>query len=131
MDRGAMAVESVFIFTLIAGVIVLYAGIQASRELRIQEAAILRTLGLSRKELLVSVILEFSLLGALAGIISAALASIISYTLATTVFDLAWQLNPWIWVIAVFGGAIGVGLSGMAASWTLINRPPLVVLRQN
>ncbi len=131
MDRGTMAVESVFIFTLIAGVIVLFAGIQASRELRIQESAMLRTLGLSRKQLLLSVMVEFSLLGALAGIISAALASIISYTLATAVFDLPWQLNPWIWLIGLFGGAVGVGLSGIAASWTLINRPPLVVLRQN
>ncbi|MCU7845235.1 MAG: FtsX-like permease family protein [Candidatus Thiodiazotropha sp. (ex Monitilora ramsayi)] len=131
MDRGVMAVESVFLFTLIAGIIVLYAGIQASRELRIQEAAILRTLGLSRRRLLTSVALEFTLLGGLAGIISAALASVISYTLATAVFELTWQPNAWLWVVAIAGGALGVGLSGVIASWTLLNRPPLVVLRQD
>lgn len=130
MDRGAMAVESVFLFTLAAGVIVLYAGIQASRELRIQEAAILRTLGLSRRRLLVSVLLEFALLGGLAGLISAGLASAISYTLATFVFELPWQFNPWMWLIALSGGTLGVGLAGTAASLHLFNTPPIIVLRR-
>jgi putative ABC transport system permease protein len=130
MDRGVMAVESVFLFTLAAGVIVLYAGIQASRELRVQEAAILRTLGLSRRRLVISVWLEFALLGGLAGLISAALASAISYSLATAVFELPWQADPWMWVIALFGGALGVGLAGIAASWHLFNTPPIAVLRR-
>ncbi len=130
MDRGVMAVESVFLFTLAAGVIVLYAGIQASRELRIQEAAILRTLGLSRRRLLVSVWLEFALLGGLAGAISAALATAISWSLATRVFELPWQPDPLMWALALFGGAIGVGLAGTAASWHLFNTPPIAVLRR-
>ena len=130
MDRGVMAVESVFLFTLAAGVIVLYAGIQASRELRIQEAAILRTLGLSRRRLVFSVWLEFALLGGLAGLISAGLASAISYSLASAVFDLPWQPDPWMWVVALVGGSLGVGIAGMAASWPLVSRPPLVVLQE-
>ncbi len=130
MDRGVMAVESVFLFTLAAGVIVLYAGIQASRELRIQEAAILRTLGLSRRRLLVSVLLEFALLGGLAGLISAALASVIGWSLATRVFELPWQSDPWMWLVAVLGGTLGVGLAGGIASWRLFNTPPIAVLRR-
>jgi putative ABC transport system permease protein len=130
MDRGVLAVESVFLFTLAAGVIVLYAGIQTSRELRIQEAAILRTLGLSRKRLVVSLLLEFALLGGLAGLISAGLASAISYSLASAVFELPWQPDPGMWVIAIIGGALGVGLAGLAASWHLFNTPPITVLRR-
>ncbi|MEJ2466458.1 MAG: FtsX-like permease family protein [Candidatus Thiodiazotropha sp.] len=130
VDRGVMAVESVFLFTLMAGVIVLYAGIQSSRELRIQEAAILRTLGLSRKRLLISVLLEFALLGGLAGLISAGLASTISWSLATSVFQLPWQLDPWMWLVAILGGALGVGLAGGVASWHLFNTPPIAVLRR-
>lgn len=130
MDRGVMAVQSVFLFTLAAGVIVLYAGIQASRELRIQEAAILRTLGLSRRKLLISVMLEFALLGGLAGLISAFLASGISFSLATAVFELPWRPDPWMWLVALIGGSLGVGLAGTLASWRLFNTPPIAVLRQ-
>jgi putative ABC transport system permease protein len=129
MDRGVMAVESVFLFTLAAGLIVLFAGIQASRELRIQEAAVLRTLGLSRRRLVVSVWLEFVLLGALAGLISAGLASAISYSLARFVFELPWHPDLWMWAVALIGSALGVGLAGLAASWPLLSRPPLVVLQ--
>ncbi|MCG7871709.1 MAG: FtsX-like permease family protein [Candidatus Thiodiazotropha weberae] len=130
MDRGAMAVESVFLFTLAAGLIVLYAGIQASHEQRVQETAILRTLGLSRQQLILSITLEFALLGGLAGVISAGLASGIGYSLSTGVFNLPWQFNPQLWLVAVFGGAIGIGAAGTLASWSLFNTPPILVLRR-
>ncbi|MEJ2610746.1 MAG: FtsX-like permease family protein [Candidatus Thiodiazotropha sp.] len=130
MDRGALAVESVFLFTLAAGLIVLYAGIQASHELRVQETAILRTLGLKRRQLIVSIALEFALLGGLAGVISATLATIIGYTLSTSVFNLPWSFNPSLWILALGGGSIGIGIAGTLASWSLFSTPPMTVLRR-
>ncbi|MET0091529.1 MAG: FtsX-like permease family protein [Candidatus Thiodiazotropha sp.] len=130
MDRGTLAVESVFLFTLAAGLIVLYAGIQASYELRVQETALLRTLGLKRRQLTLSIALEFALLGALAGVISALLATAISYTLSTAVFDLPWTLNPLLWLWAMLGGALGIGVAGTVASWSLLNIPPMAVLKR-
>ncbi len=129
MDRGSLAVEFVFLFTLLAGLVVLVASIQASRELRVQEAAVLRTLGLKRRRLLESVALEFGLLGGLAGLIAAAAATLVSYSLATGVFGLPWRLDVGMWFIAVFGGAAGVAAAGMAATWRLTQAPPIVVLR--
>ena len=52
MDRGVMAVELVFLFTLAAGILVMYAGIQASLEERRSEHGVLRTLGAGRAKLL-------------------------------------------------------------------------------
>jgi putative ABC transport system permease protein len=130
MDRGTMAVESVFLFTLAAGLIVLYAGIQASHEQRVQETAILRTLGLSRRQLILSIALEFGLLGGLAGMISAALSSAIGYGLSTGVFNLPWHFNPDLWILAVGAGALGIGAAGTLASWHLFNTPPILVLRR-
>ncbi len=130
MDRGTLAVESVFLFTLAAGLIVLYAGIQASYELRVQETALLRTLGLKRRQLTLSIALEFALLGALAGVISALLATAISYTLSTAVFDLPWTPNPLLWLWAMCGGALAIGIAGTLASWSLLNIPPMAVLKR-
>lgn len=130
MDRGALAVESVFLFTLAAGLIVLYAGIQAGHELKLQEIAVLRTFGVKRSALLLSTLLEFALLGGLAGLISAALASAISYSLASAVFDLPWQLDLSMWLSALLGGAISVATAGTLASLTLLNTPPLVTMRR-
>ncbi|MEW8508063.1 MAG: FtsX-like permease family protein [Candidatus Thiodiazotropha sp.] len=130
MDRGALAVESVFLFTLAAGLILLYAGIQASHELKVQETAVLRTLGVKRTTLLLSTLLEFALLGGLAGLISAALASAISYSLAQTVFNLPWALDLSMWFSAMLTGALSVSIAGTLASRSLLNTPPLVTMRK-
>jgi putative ABC transport system permease protein len=129
MDRGALAIQFVFLFTLAAGLVVLVAGIQASRELRVQEAAILRTLGMSRRRLLLAMALEFGLLGALAGGVAALAATGVSYALATGVLDLPWQLDPGLWLVGLVGGALGVGGAGLVATWRLLQAPPIAALR--
>ena len=130
MDRGALAVELVFGFTLLAGVVVLIAGIQTSRELRAQEAAVLRTLGLKRRGLLAAMLIEFSVLGALAGLVAAGVATAIGYGLSSAVFELPWRFNGLLWLVAVGGGMAGVGAAGLAATWRLAKEPPLAVLRR-
>jgi putative ABC transport system permease protein len=130
MERGSLAVEYVFAFTLVAGVIVLYAGIQSGRELRIQESAVLRTLGLRRRQLLLAAAVEFGTLGLLAGLLAAFGASLIGYVLAEQVFDLTYRPNPWLWLAGLGGGALGIGLAGMAAVYPLLTRPPIEILRR-
>ncbi len=130
MERGTLAVETVFLFTLIAGVIVLYAGIQSGREMRIQESAVLRTLGLRRPQLLAAAAAEFATLGLLAGLLASLGASAIGYLLAERIFDLSFSFNPWLWVAGLGGGALGVMLAGVAATYPLLTRPPIEVLRR-
>jgi putative ABC transport system permease protein len=129
MDRATLAVEYVFAFTLLAGMMVLYAAIQSSREGRRHETAILRTLGASRRQVLANLFIEFSTLGALAGLLAAAGASAVGFGLASRVFELPYHLDPWVWVAGTFGGALGVGLAGTLGTRSILARPPLQVLR--
>ncbi len=129
-DRGAMAVEYVFLFTLIAGVVVLYAGIQADRETRMQESAILRTLGLRRRQLLTATAVEFATLGGLSGLVASLAATLVGYILSVQIFDLPFHINPWLWLLGIPGGALGVTLAGLAATYPLLMTPPVEVLRK-
>ena len=129
ISRGSLAVEYVFLFTLCAGLLVLYAGIQASREHRRQESAILRTLGLRRSRLLLAVAIEFITLGALAGLLAALCASLTGWLLATELFALDYRFSADIWLLGVSGGALGVGLAGILVTWPLVIHPPLQTLR--
>ncbi|MGD8309385.1 MAG: ABC transporter permease [Chromatiales bacterium] len=131
MDRGSLAVEYVFLFTLAAGLVVLYAGIQASRESRVREAAVLRTLGMRRRRLLAGVGVEFATLGMLAGLLGATAAGLIGRALAARIFELPYALDPWLWLVAAGAGAAGVAAAGMAATYPLVVAPPLQVLRQS
>src|SRR5690606_2401891 len=63
MDQATAAVEYVFLFTLAAGVLVLLAAVQATRDERRFESAMLRTLGATRRTVFAGVIAEFTLLG--------------------------------------------------------------------
>ena len=129
MDQGTRAVEAVFLFTVAAGMLVLYAAVQASRDERAIETAVLRTLGAPRRRMLRAVLAEFATLGLLAGLLAATMATVIGYVLARQVFELPWSFNPWLWVAGVGCGALGVALAGLAAAAPLVGTPPAQVLR--
>src|ERR1700742_1947750 len=63
MDRASLAVQYVFLFTLAAGIVVLLAAVQSTRDERRYESAMLRTLGASRATGLQGGAAEFSALG--------------------------------------------------------------------
>ncbi len=130
MDRGVMAVEYVFLFTLAAGMLVMYAGIQASLEERRIEHGVLRTLGTRRKRLLGSLAVEFTAAGLLAGLLASVFAELTGFVLARELFGLEFQLNPWLWVAGVGGSGLLIGLAGTLATYPLLVRPPLQTLRR-
>ena len=127
--RVTQAVEYVFVFTLLAGLMVLYAAIQSTQDERQRESAVLRTLGASRWQLTTGVLSEFAALGALAGLVAGAAATLLGYVLAQYVLDVPYTFNAWLWLIGVGGGALGVGLAGYLGTRRLLNQPPLHTLR--
>jgi putative ABC transport system permease protein len=130
MDRANLAVEFVFLFTLAAGLTVLFAAIQSTREERLREGAVLRTLGARRGQVLRGILAEFGLLGALAGLLAATAASAVGYVVAIELFQLDYGLNAWVWVVGVLAGGLGIGLAGALATRSVLAHPPLAVLRQ-
>ncbi len=91
MESVSRAVEFVFLFTLAGGLLVLQAAIAATQDERRFDAAILRTLGASQRQLAAAQIAEFLLLGALAGIVAAAGATAIGWALADRVFKIPFE----------------------------------------
>ncbi len=129
IDKASMAVQYVFLFTLLAGVVVLLAAIQITRDERRFESAILHTLGAQRRQILQGIAVEFTALGALAGFLAALGASAVSYALARFVFDLEYQIDPLLWTSGLLVGAIVVGITGTLATRKAVNEPPVRVLR--
>jgi putative ABC transport system permease protein len=129
MDRASLAVQYVFLFTLAAGVVVLLAAVQSTRDERRYESAMLRTLGASRGTVLQGVAAEFSALGFLSGTLAAFGATAIGWVLARRLFSLQYTLDPWVWVIGLVCGTVLVGLSGTLATRRVVNTPPINTLR--
>ncbi len=131
MDRAALAVQCVFVFTLAAGIVVLLAAVQSTRDERRYESAILRTLGASRMTVLQGVAAEFCALGLLSGALAALGATGIGWFLARRLFALDYTFDPKVWIIGLVGGGALVGLSGTLATRRVVNTPPMTSLRDN
>jgi len=129
MDKAALAVQAVFVFTLIAGLTVLWAAVQATRDERTYESAMLRTLGASRNRVLAGVAAEFIAIGLLAGVLATIGATLASYFLSTRLFELEFHLNGPALIAGPLAGMAFVGISGLAATWRVMLKAPANVLR--
>lgn len=129
MDKASLAVQYVFAFTLLAGVTVLLAAIQATRDERRYESAMLRTLGASRRVVFQGVAAEFTTLGLLSGALASIGATVAGYFLATELFNLDYTFDPRVWGVGLLAGALLVGLSGALATRSVVNHPPVATLR--
>ena len=130
MDRVVLAVEFIFLFTLLAGLAVLYAAIQANQDERRYESAVLRTLGARKPVLLRGLIAEFMTLGALAGLLAGLAATALAWVLAAQVFHFPYQINPIIGLAGVGIGIAIVGIAGVLGTRSVLTQPPVVSLRQ-
>lgn len=129
MEKVAGAVQFVFLFTLIAGLLILYAAIVTTQQQRIGETAILRALGANRRQLIRVQLTEFVIIGALTGVIGAMGASGLSFILSKQLLNIPYHFNPWVWLIGLVAGTVGVAFAGLFAARQTLNHAPLEVLR--
>jgi putative ABC transport system permease protein len=129
MDKASLAVQAVFLFTLFAGLAVLWAAVQSSLDERSFESAILRTLGASRQRVLSGVVVEFVAIGLLAGLLASTGASLAAWHLAVNVYELQYQFSPALWLAGPILGMLFVGVSGLIATWRVVTHAPVSVLR--
>jgi putative ABC transport system permease protein len=130
MDQVARAVEFVFLFTLAGGVLVLEAAIAATQDERRYDAAVLRTLGASARQLSAAQVAEFLALGALAGLLAAAGATATGFVLADRVFQIPFGWSPLLWAIGISGAAACVAVAGWLGTRSTLRHPPLAALRE-
>ena len=130
LDQVIRAVEFLFGFTLVAGIVVLFAALAATREARAREFAIMRALGAGGRLLARVQQAELLGVGLLAGMLASLAAVAIGWALARYVFDFAWQPRPWV----PAAGALAGALLALAAGWwglrEILARPVLETLRR-
>jgi putative ABC transport system permease protein len=129
IDQATRAVEYVFLFTLFAGLTVLYAAVQATRDVRRRETALLRALGARREQIRNGLLAEFGTLGLLSGLLAALIASAVGGVLAWQVFGFDYTVNPMTFVFGIGGGTLGIGLAGWLGTRQVLDQAPLKVLR--
>ncbi len=130
IDRASTAVQAVFVFTLGAGLVVLFAAVQTTLDQRRYESALLRTFGATTGTVFSGVATEFLALGIAAGLFAATGATLLGRVSAERLFGLDYSLDPVLWLIGVGGGALLVGISGVVAANSAVSTPPIRTLRR-
>ncbi|HYD78491.1 MAG TPA: FtsX-like permease family protein [Paucimonas sp.] len=130
IDQVVTAVEFLFLFALAAGVLVLYAALVATQAERTREAALMRALGATRKQLSRAQWIEFSLVGALAGMLAASGAAAVGAVLARQVFNFEWIFHPAAWIAGITVGVACALLGGWIGLRNVLSAPPLQSLRE-
>ena len=130
IDQVARAVQFVFLFTLLAGLIVLYAAISGTLDERLYQATIMRTLGASRMQITRANLAEFAGIGALAGLLAAAGANALGMVLASRVLNLEYGFNAGVWMVGIVGSVVGIAAAGYLGTRAVVRIPPLKVLQR-
>ncbi|WP_020558863.1 ABC transporter permease [Thiofilum flexile] len=129
INRATFAVQGIFLFTLVAGVVVLIAALQSQRSERQREIAILKSMGASHTELKQRISIEFMVIGALAGLLAGLIASVLGSIIALQLFDLVGAFNPLPPLLGAITGMVLVGLAGFWSLRGLLNVPPMLLLK--
>ena len=123
-------IEFVFLFTLLSGLAVLYAAIVTTHDERVYEAAIFRVLGANRRQLVRVWVIEFAILGGLAGLLAAIGASSLNYIVGKYALNMPYTFNSWVFLTGLLFGGIGVVVVGLIGTRGALTRPPLQTLRK-
>jgi putative ABC transport system permease protein len=130
LDQVIRAVEFLFAFTLLAGLLVLTAAVTSTREERKREFAIMRALGATGRLLSQVQTAELMGVGLMAGFLASLVAELVGWGLARFVFEFEWTASLW---VPVAGGLTGAVLAWMAGWWGLaevLRQPVSQTLRQ-
>lgn len=129
LDRLALAIRAVALFSVLSGAVVMGAALSATRYRRLYESVVLKALGATRGLLLRSFASEYALLGLAAGLIGLALANVLAWGVLRFLFELDWSFQPTVAALSLVS-TVGLTLAvGFVGTFRLLGQRPLPVLR--
>jgi len=129
VDQIALAVRLVAAFSVGAGLVVMAGALAITRQQRLYQSVILKTLGATRGFVSRVFAVEYALLGAAAGVAGSALAAVLAWAVLRFVFELPPAWSPAVLLAGVAGAAALAVVVGFVGTRRLLGRRPLAVLR--
>jgi putative ABC transport system permease protein len=130
LDQVIRAVEFLFAFTLLAGLLVLMAAVTSTREERKREFAIMRALGATGRLLSQVQTVELMGVGLLAGFLASSVAVGVGWGLARFVFEFDWTASLWVPLAGSLTGALLAWVAGWWGLSEVLRQPVSQTLRQ-
>lgn len=130
MEKVTLVIEAVFLFTLIAGILVMIATMQSTHDERIRDNAIMKTLGANKKQLRKILFTEFFLIGAISSLVATLAANLTGYAIASNLMNMQYQIHINSVVVSLVIGTSIITTTGLIAFWRYHKTSPVSTLRQ-
>jgi putative ABC transport system permease protein len=129
VDRISIIVRFISAFTILAGAVMVAASVAGSRFRRMREVVILKTLGATRRRIAGIFSVEFLVLGAAAGVMGSLLASGFAALVLKFLMEIEFHFDFLSNGAAIVLAALIATAAGWAASFSILGRKPLEILR--
>ncbi len=129
VERIALVIRFISAFTILAGAVMVASSIAGTRFRRMREVVILKTLGATRSRIAAIFSVEFLALGGIAGVMGTVLASAFAALLLKELLDIQFRVDAASAAITVAAAALTAAGAGWAASFRILGRKPLEILR--
>ena len=129
IENVTLAVTVVGSLVVLSGLLILIGAVAMTKFRRMYEAAIFKTLGATRQMIASVLLLEYGVLGALAGTIGSVGAIALTWGISRFALEIPWSPLPLISLTGIIVSAVLVAVVGVAASWEVLQRKPLATLR--
>jgi len=129
LENLGIAVKALGAFTVIAGVVVLGGTVAATQARRSREVALLKTVGMTRRDVTAVYAIEYALTGTVAAAVGIGAGGMLAWSVITRLMELPWSPSLWETTAALLlTVALAIG-AGLVASTRALRTRPIEVLR--
>jgi putative ABC transport system permease protein len=130
VERIASVIRFISAFTILAGAVMVASSVAGTRFRRMREVVTLKTLGATRRRIAWIFSIEFLALGAVAGLMGTALASGFAALVLNRLLEIKFHPNAATNTLAIAISALTATAAGWLASFRILGRKPLEILRE-
>jgi putative ABC transport system permease protein len=129
LNDFSLAVNFLGGFVFLCGVLILTGSVAMTKFHRLYEAAILKTLGAKKKLIVYITVIEYGVLGLLAGLVGSSSATVLTWAISKYGMKVPWRFVPSINIVSVVVTLLLVMVVGVLSSWDVLRKKPLSILR--
>jgi len=129
MSKVTLAITVVGGLVLFSGGLILVGAVAMTKFQRVYEAAVFKTLGANTRTIARMLLIEYGVLGSLAGLIGSLGAIVLTWGVSRWALEIPWRVFAGEHIAGVMLTAVLVGVIGVASSLDVLRNKPLATLR--
>ena len=128
LNYATLAISIVGGIAVVSGMLILVGAVAMTKYQRLYETAIFKTLGATSRAIVLMLVVEYTTLGTLAGLIGSLGAVGLTWGLTQFLLEINWEPAPLVNVAGFGLTALTVGVVGVAASLDVLRKKPMRIL---